>query len=79
VDVIWGNNRPAKPTEPVKILPQQFAGMEVKTKLEELRKELDKKKSSGFIVSMYAASHFTPYLDIFGNFDSFEMSREFRH
>lgn len=52
VDIIWGNTRPAKPTEPVKILPQNFAGKEVKVKLEELRKELEKKKSSGFIVSM---------------------------
>ncbi|TVY83609.1 putative Xaa-Pro aminopeptidase P [Lachnellula suecica] len=52
VDVIWGNSRPALPREPVKILPQQFAGVEVKAKLDELRKELEKKKSSGFIVSM---------------------------
>ena len=40
------------PAEPVKILPQQFSGKDVKTKLEELRKELEKKKSSGFIVSL---------------------------
>lgn len=52
VDIIWGNDRPANPTEPVKILPQNFAGIEVKAKLEDLRKELEKKKSSGFIVSM---------------------------
>ncbi|TVY44336.1 putative Xaa-Pro aminopeptidase P [Lachnellula occidentalis] len=52
VDIVWGNNRPANPTEPVKILPRNFAGIEVKAKLEELRKELEKKKSSGFIVSM---------------------------
>ncbi|KAF4629914.1 hypothetical protein G7Y89_g8232 [Cudoniella acicularis] len=52
VDIIWGSQRPPQPTGPVKILPQQFAGKDVKTKLEELRKELEKKKSSGFIVSM---------------------------
>ncbi|TVY21259.1 putative Xaa-Pro aminopeptidase P [Lachnellula arida] len=52
VDIIWGKDRPANPTEPVKILPRNFAGIEVKEKLEELRKELEKKKSSGFIVSM---------------------------
>lgn len=52
VDVIWGSDRPALPSEPVKLLPQQFSGKDVKTKLEDLRKELDKKKSSGFIVSM---------------------------
>lgn len=52
VDTIWGSDRPSKPSEPAKILPVQFAGKDVKTKLEELRKELEKKKSSGFIVSM---------------------------
>ncbi|KAG9232756.1 putative Xaa-pro aminopeptidase P [Amylocarpus encephaloides] len=52
VDIVWGNERPASPNEPVKILQQHFAGKELKSKVEELRKELDKKKSSGFIVSM---------------------------
>jgi len=52
VDLIWGEQRPRRPSEPVKLLAQQFAGKDVKTKLEELRKELEKKKSSGFIVSM---------------------------
>lgn len=52
VDIVWGENRPAKPSEPVKVLAKQFSGKDVKTKLEELRKELEKKKSSGFIVSM---------------------------
>lgn len=52
VDAVWGRSRPARPSEPVKVLSQQFAGKNVKTKLEDLRKELEKKKSSGFIVSM---------------------------
>lgn len=52
VDQIWGSNRPPMPSEPVKVLAQHYSGKGVKTKLEELRKELDKKKSSGFIVSM---------------------------
>jgi Xaa-Pro aminopeptidase len=52
VDIVWGNDRPAKPSEPIKILAPQFAGKDLKAKLEDLRKELEKKKSSGFIVSM---------------------------
>jgi Xaa-Pro aminopeptidase len=52
VDIVWGNRRPATPNEPVKILPQEFAGKEIKAKLEDLRKELDKKKSPGFVISM---------------------------
>lgn len=52
VDMVWGEARPSTPSEPVKVLAQQFAGKEVKTKLEELRKELERRKSSGFVVSM---------------------------
>jgi len=52
VDLVWGAARPSTPSEPVKVLAQQFSGKEVKTKLEELRKELERRKSSGFVVSM---------------------------
>lgn len=52
VDEVWGKDRPPRPNEPVKVLDVKYAGKDVKTKLEELRKELEKKKSSGFIVSM---------------------------
>ncbi len=52
VDIVWAETRPPRPSEPVKLLGQQFAGKDVKTKLEDLRKELEKRKSSGFIVSM---------------------------
>lgn len=52
VDMVWGEARPSTPSESVKVLTQQFAGKEVKTKLEELRKELERRKSSGFVVSM---------------------------
>ncbi|RDW89420.1 putative aminopeptidase P [Coleophoma cylindrospora] len=52
VDMVWGENRPPRPSEPVKELALHFAGRDIKSKLEDLRKELEKKKSSGFIVSM---------------------------
>ena len=52
VDQVWGGNRPPMPSEPIKILPRHFAGKDVKTKLDELRKELEKKKSSGFVISL---------------------------
>jgi Xaa-Pro aminopeptidase len=52
VDLVWGDTRPSRPNEPVQVLASQFSGKDVKTKLEELRKDLEKKKSSGFIVSM---------------------------
>ncbi|KAI0413706.1 peptidase M24, structural domain-containing protein [Xylaria grammica] len=52
IDLVWGSDRPSRPNEPVVVLHQEFAGKDVKTKLEELRKELDKKKALAFIVSM---------------------------
>ena len=37
------SDRPPRPDNPVKLLEQQYAGREVSAKLEDLRKELDKK------------------------------------
>jgi Xaa-Pro aminopeptidase len=52
VDSVWGQARPGRPNEPVIVLEEKFAGKNVKEKLAELRKELEKKKSPGFVVSM---------------------------
>lgn len=38
------------PSEQVKVLSNEFAGKPYQDKLEELRKELDKKKSVGFVI-----------------------------
>lgn len=52
VDQVWGKDRPARPEEKVKVLDMKYAGKKFEDKIEDLRKELDKKKSSGMIVSM---------------------------
>ncbi|KAI0976038.1 aminopeptidase-like protein [Xylaria arbuscula] len=52
VDLVWGSDKPSRPSEPVIILDEKFSGKDVKTKLEELRNELEKKKSLAFVVSM---------------------------
>lgn len=52
VDEVWGSDKPARPREPVRVLDLQFAGKGVGEKIEDVRKEMTKKKSSGFIVSM---------------------------
>ncbi|OTB17679.1 hypothetical protein K445DRAFT_20150 [Daldinia sp. EC12] len=52
VDIVWGDDRPPRPNEPVIVLSEKFTGKDVKTKLSELRKELEKKNSIGFVVSM---------------------------
>ncbi|KAI1106329.1 aminopeptidase-like protein [Jackrogersella minutella] len=52
VDRTWGDDRPPQPEEPIIVLGENFTGKDAKTKLAELRKELEKKKSLGFVVSM---------------------------
>jgi len=52
VDLCWHSDRPPVPRNPVVPLAHEFAGKDVKAKLTELRQELTKKNSSGFIVSM---------------------------
>ncbi|KAK5166302.1 uncharacterized protein LTR77_008563 [Saxophila tyrrhenica] len=52
VDEVWGDKKPARPNEPVKVLGLEYAGKSFEDKIEELRKELDKKKAAGFVVSM---------------------------
>jgi len=52
IDMIWGDKRPARPSEKVIVQPHEYAGKNFAEKIEELRKELEKKKSLGFVVSM---------------------------
>ncbi|KAK3717767.1 hypothetical protein LTR37_005538 [Vermiconidia calcicola] len=52
VDEVWGSKKPPRPNEPVKVLGMEYAGKTFGDKIEELRKELDKKKAAGFVVSM---------------------------
>ncbi|KAF1998897.1 putative Xaa-Pro aminopeptidase P [Amniculicola lignicola CBS 123094] len=52
VDLVWGAQRPARPSEKVIVQPVDFSGKHFDEKLEELRKELEKRKSLGFVVSM---------------------------
>lgn len=50
VDAVWGGKRPLRPNEKVTVLGTEYAGKKVSDKLADLRKELDKKKSTAFIV-----------------------------
>lgn len=51
VDLVWGRHRPARPSNPVVLLEQQYTGKDTQTKLKELRAELEKQKLSAFVVS----------------------------
>lgn len=51
VDQIW-SKRPARPTEKVIVLSEEYTGKSFKDKLTELRKEIAKKKTAGMVVSM---------------------------
>ncbi|KAK3939955.1 putative Xaa-Pro aminopeptidase P [Diplogelasinospora grovesii] len=52
VDIVWGEARPARPSEPIRVLGSQYSGKDTATKLAELRKELVKEKATGFVMSM---------------------------
>lgn len=52
VDLVWGSGRPPRSKETVMVLDEKYAGKSTEKKVEELRKELDKKKHAGFVVSM---------------------------
>lgn len=52
VDLVWGDQRPARPSEKVITQPEKYSGKSFEDKIEDLRKELEKKKSLGFVVSM---------------------------
>jgi Xaa-Pro aminopeptidase len=52
VDAVWAKDRPAQPSQPVTVLSDDFAGKSVSAKIADLRQELEKKSSPGFVVSM---------------------------
>ncbi len=52
VDSVWGSDRPKRTNNPVIVLGEEYAGQPFSEKIENLRKELEKKKSPGFVVSM---------------------------
>lgn len=51
VDRVW-RDRPSRPAERVIVLPQKYAGKDFEEKIADLRKELDKKKTAGMVISM---------------------------
>ncbi|KAI1907131.1 hypothetical protein LOZ12_005552 [Ophidiomyces ophidiicola] len=51
VDIVWGADRPARPNEPVKVHPLEFAGKAFQDKISDLRKELVKRKKAGIVIS----------------------------
>ncbi|KAF2087012.1 Creatinase/aminopeptidase [Saccharata proteae CBS 121410] len=52
VDQVWGSDRPERPNEKVFVHKGDYAGKDYPVKLMELRGELEKRKSAGFVVSM---------------------------
>ncbi|KAI1618348.1 X-Pro aminopeptidase [Exophiala viscosa] len=51
VDKIW-KDRPSRPAEKVIVLDEKYAGKSYKEKLDELRKDIKKKKAAGMVISM---------------------------
>ena len=52
VDQVWGSDRPPRPKEIIRVLAEKYAGKKFQSKIEDLRKDIEKKKAAGFIISM---------------------------
>jgi len=52
IDEVWGADRPNRPNNPVMVLEEKYSGKEFPLKIDAVRKELENKKSPGFVVSM---------------------------
>ena len=51
VDELWGNERPSRPAEPIIVLDVKYAGKDYLEKIDAVRKDLEKKKSPGLVLS----------------------------
>lgn len=54
VDIVWGKSKPARPNEKVSVQPYELSGKEFSEKLSDIRQELTKRKSAGFVVCMFS-------------------------
>lgn len=52
VDLVWGEERPARPQQRITVLSEKFAGKSVQSKLSDLYTDLEKRKSPGVFISM---------------------------
>ncbi|KAK9446696.1 peptidase M24, structural domain-containing protein [Limtongia smithiae] len=52
IDLVWADKQPLRPKAPLQILGLEFAGKPFETKLADIRKDIEKYKGSGLIVSM---------------------------
>jgi Xaa-Pro aminopeptidase len=51
--MVWGQSKPSRPNEKVNVLDIKFAGKNFQDKLEDLRKELEKKKVAGLVICKF--------------------------
>lgn len=54
VDLVWGKDRPARPSEKVRVHPVKYAGKPFQEKIADIRKELETKKKAAFIICTVA-------------------------
>ena len=52
VDIVWGDARPKRSNNPIFLLPLKYSGKDSASKIADLRKELEKKKAAGIVLSL---------------------------
>ena len=50
VDMVWAKDRPPRPSEPIKVHPDKFAGKSFREKIEGVRQEVKAKQKAGFVI-----------------------------
>ena len=50
VDLVWKDDKPRRPKQRVSVQDVKFAGKPFQEKLEDLRKELEKRKAAAFVI-----------------------------
>ena len=67
VDLVWGEDRPSRPSEPVKVHPDKFAGKSFQEKIEGVRQELKTKQKAGFVIRTVTHLVYIPSVPVEAN------------
>lgn len=79
VDAIWKESRPKPPNSPVRIHDIKYAGLDVSSKLSNLRSELIEAGSSAIVISMLDEVAWLLNLVIFVTFFYFFLDMKWRY
>jgi Xaa-Pro aminopeptidase len=51
IDIVWGSERPSRPSEPIFILEEKYSGKSITDKISLIREKITSRQSFGIVVS----------------------------